>query len=348
MDSSLYEFGGLAANGAGLDDVPAHLSGTPPRRTGTPVVGVIHNPRSHRNRGRLADSQTVPGVLAASPKGRPALTEALARFAEARIELLVIDGGDGTVREVLTCGAAVFGARWPRLMVLPKGKTNALTVDLGMPKRMTLAEAVAAAGTARAVTRRPILIDQPDAAGREVMGFILGTGVFNVAIEAGQVAHRFGAFQGLAVGVTTAVGVLQALFGLGPTPWRRSSRMHMTCGSEGREVPRSRHGDSADRFGGGFSTLASFPLGLRPFGRVTGEGAIRYVLMDAPLRRVVALVPLLLAGFDRPFLAGLGIHRGAADEIRFDLGAGFILDGEAFPAGRYRLRPGPELTFLVP
>ena len=37
-----------------------------------------------------------------------------------------------------------------------------------------------------------------------------------------------------------------------------------------------------------------------------------------------------------------------SDALRVDLGDRFILDGEAFPAGRYQLSLGPKLRFVVP
>jgi diacylglycerol kinase (ATP) len=41
-------------------------------------------------------------------------------------------------------------------------------------------------------------------------------------------------------------------------------------------------------------------------------------------------------------------HRLEGGPYTFDLGAAFILDGEAFPAGRYLIEEGPQLAFVVP
>jgi hypothetical protein len=279
-----------------------------------------------------------------APASREELSEALARFAEQRIEVLIVDGGDGTLREVLTRGAPIFGERWPKLMVLPKGKTNALAIDLGMPGKFSLAQALHSAAHARIVKRRPIVID-PEAGGRQVLGFIMGAGVFNAAIAAGQLAHRFGAFQGFAVAITALFGIVQALFGVGRSPWRALSGLQVGT-DRLPDVPHSRHGEAGRRFAAGFSTLGKFPLGMRPFAGA-GEG-IRYLVVDAPLRRVVALIPAILLGLDRPFLRRLGVHRGAADSFSLALDGRFILDGEPFAPGRYELRLGSELDFLVP
>ena len=42
------------------------------------------------------------------------------------------------MRDVLTMGRAVFADRWPAIAVLPKGKTNALNVDIGAPADWSL------------------------------------------------------------------------------------------------------------------------------------------------------------------------------------------------------------------
>ena len=338
--------------GVGLERNPPETrgvgssAGTSSGPVSAPRIGVVRNPKSHRNKGFQPEVASAPDILTAIPQTREELTRNLADFAAQGVELLVIDGGDGTVRDVLSRGAAAFGAHWPRLVVLPKGKTNALAADLGLPAAWPPADAIGSSDRARTEIRRPMIIERIDGDETVAMGFILGGGVFNTAIDAGQVAHRYGAFQGFAVAVTAAFGMVQALFGFGKSPWRALSPMNVAIGPDRQEVPQSGHGAPGLRFACGMSTLNGFPLGMRPFGKA-GPG-IKYLVIDAPLRRVISMVPALLMGLDRPFLKRLGVHRGSADEIVLRLGGKFILDGEAFPPGDYRLRQGPELHFLVP
>lgn len=240
MATPIYEFAHIPRLDLGA--VPRALK-RPLRDAGqAPTVGVIYNPRSHRNMGADFDCGLCPHVHIAQPRARAQLPEALAEFARRGINLLVINGGDGTVRDVLTCGQAIFGDDWPAIAVLPKGKTNALTVDLGVPDDWSLQDAIDALDRGTRMRRRPMVVtalgdDEPSATLPRVAGFILGAGAFTTATRAGQSAHR---------------------------------------------------------------------------------------------------------------LREQGIHQLAASQFTLGIDDQFILDGEAFPAGQYRIEQGPELTFVTP
>jgi diacylglycerol kinase (ATP) len=312
-------------------------------------IGVVRNPRSHRNKANPRQLPESSEILVAAPASRDDLAAELARFAERRVRLIVVDGGDGTIRDLLTRGAAVFGEAWPRLMVVPKGKTNALALDLGMPGLISLDEALARAPGARIERRRALRIEPRDGSRPPFHGFIMGTGVFNTLIDTAQVAHRFGAFQGFAVGLTVVAGMTMALLGIGRGPWRALSPTRIVS-AEGDEMPHSRHGRAGERWGAGFSSLTTFPLGMKPFAGSgqSGSAGIACLAVDAPLRRVIVRALAILAGSGGAAYTARGVHRGASQAWEIELGGRFILDGESFPPGAYRVGLGPELEFLVP
>ena len=323
---------------------PALASAVPPALASEHRVGVIYNPRSHRNQSLKASLEGLPGIQVASPEKRADLLPALEMFAAQRVRCIAISGGDGTVRDVLTAGLPLFGDDWPELAVIPAGKTNALHVDLGAPKNWSIEGVLAALADGARVVRRPLVVRDCEGGG-ELAGFVLGAGIFTTAIAAGQDAHRLGAFDSLAVGATAAWGIIQALFGSDRNHWRRGVAMTVRIGAERRELPRSRWGDPARRTMLLAATLERFPLGLQPFADLTG---LKLVVLDHPRRRVMSMVPAITAGWDSEWLAANGVHRCATDRIELDLGDRFILDGEAFPAGRYEIVPGPALSFVVP
>ncbi|WP_067733568.1 diacylglycerol kinase family protein [Novosphingobium naphthalenivorans] len=350
MHGSIYEFETLPTFGKSSRSGKTGSAHPARRGRAVPLVGIIRNPRSHRNKGLAPEMAECSNILTETPRTREELYLTLDGFARRGIDYLVIDGGDGTVRDALSCGADIFGEDWPTLIVLPKGKTNALTVDLGLPNHWSLAEALSAAHRGNTQTRRPLRIApaEGDTEGRCVQGFILGTGAFAVATEAGQEAHRRGAFNSFAVGLTVLWGILQTLFGGTGNPWRKCTPTRIADRATGRNLPHPGRGRANERFMTVATTFEKFPLGARPFGRDPAPG-LKMAVIDWPVRWIMALLPLvLLFGLYGRFMARNGTQRFYANELELDIGGPFILDGEAFPAGRYVLDEGPQLTFVVP
>lgn len=316
------------------------LPGTPPR------IGIIYNKRSHRSREIAPEVAARPNVSAAEPATRGDIPAALAQFAQSGIDLLIIAGGDGTVRDVLTSGAAVFGDHWPDVAVLPKGKTNALNVDLGAPEDWSVIAAIDAYETGKRKARHPIAIRATDESTSPVLGFILGAGAFSLGIRAGQDAHRYGAFDSLAVGLTSLWGIAQALFGSDANPWRRGVKMHLETGDDRQPVPHSYPANADRREILLASTLKKFPVGVKPFHK--HQSGLRVAVLDRPRRRVVAMLPAVLAGYTPKWLARYGFHQFAVPSFRMNIEDEFIVDGEFFPAGDYLVSQGPAINFLVP
>src|SRR5690606_19886232 len=109
----------------------------------------------------------------------------LKRFASEGVDLVVIDGGDGTVREVLGALPAAYGQAWPVLAVLPSGKTNILALDLGAKPGWGLEAALERAGRDKPVlaTRTPIEVSWSGGGRPLVRGFLVGLGAFVKATE---------------------------------------------------------------------------------------------------------------------------------------------------------------------
>lgn len=326
------------------DPLPVRLADIP----GLPVTGVLHNPRSHRNRGHVPRDLDYPVIRVEQPQRRRDLKAAMQRFVDSGVDLLVINGGDGTVRDALTGGAMVFGEKWPALAVLPRGKTNALTIDLEMPSQWSLEQAILAHRDGRRVERVPLVVEPLTQTSDTLtrLGFILGAGGFVAAIDSGQGAHRLGAFQNLAVAATAGWGILQTLIGNDANPWRRGAPMRIGLGSEQTPLARSQYGDPARRNAFVATTLRRFPAGLDPFSELPGP--IRVLAIDHFRRRFALALPAILKGWRPHWMDQAGLHRVSTDELFLELGEGFILDGERFDPGRYRVSTGPALSFVVP
>lgn len=310
-----------------------------------PLVGVIRNLRSHRQASSPADWHGRASLLVETPGERGELQDVLARFAELRVDYIAVVGGDGTVRDVLTCGEGYFGKSWPPLIVVPSGKTNALAVDLGLPARWTLEQALEALAAGRTAQRRPLVVAQRDNTDARVQGFVFGGGAYASAIQLGQRAHDKGAFNNLAVAVTAGWAFLQTLFGTAGNVWRRGTPMRI-YDEQGRDLAHSGFGRRDERHLVFASTLNRFPGGIHPFGK-RDEG-LRAAVIDSANHGLLLRILQVFRGRVSEGMRHFGYHVVEGEGLQIDLGERFILDGEAFPAGRYRLSIGPKLRFVVP
>lgn len=301
-------------------------------------AGIIGNPRSRHNRSRHLIDEVNGDVSVRVPLTQSALLSALRDFAKDGVEILVIDGGDGTVRDVLSAAPHAFGDSVPPIAVLPSGKTNALALDLGIPPGWTIEQARAALAASRFKARAPIEIRRPGET--PLRGFILGFGNFVRATDLAQRTHAMGAFGGLAIGLSILGAFAQTLFGRAGNPWRSGERVDITSpGTQGRWVK-----ELYLLLG---STLHRMPLGVRPFGdRPSG---LNMLAIEAPPRLLTAAAPALLLGKATGWLAGAGYHR-ASDVPPLDLmtTGDFILDGETFAGGMLSIRAGDPVRFVVP
>nr|WP_156396247.1 MULTISPECIES: diacylglycerol kinase family protein [unclassified Caulobacter] len=300
-------------------------------------IGVVRNPKSHGNRAR-PPGPTPEGVRLVEPFGREALRNALEDFARDGLDLLIIDGGDGTVRDVISLLPHTFGEDLPLLAVLPSGKTNVLAIDLGTPRDWRLEEALIAARRAEPTikSRPPLRVSWAD--GRPCLqGFFFGVGAMVKATNVAQKAHKVGFFHNLAVAVTILTATLGALFGGAKDEWREGVPAKLAI--DGQDQP----GD--ERFAIVATALKRLPFGLKPFG-VPREG-LKLLDVDAPPRRLLKALPMVLSGKAEPALEGLGYRRRDPHQIGLAGGAPFVLDGEVYEGGDLTIGLGPPLRFLV-
>ncbi len=301
-------------------------------------IGVVRNPRSHGNRVH-PPGPPPEGVRLVEPLGRDALRAELETFAREGLDLLVIDGGDGTVRDVISLLPHTFGEAPPLLAVLPSGKTNVLAIDLGTSAAWGLEQALAAARgeEPRIKSRPPLRISWADGRRPCLQGFFFGVGAPVKATSLAQKAHKVGVFHNFAVGLTIFTATLGALFGGARDEWREGVPARLVL--DGQEQP------PGERFAVVATALKRLPFGLKPFGDPR-EG-LKLLDVDAPPRRLWKAMPLVLSGKAEPRLEGLGYRRRDPSVVELGGGAPFVLDGETFEGGDLTIGLGPSLRFLV-
>ena len=311
-------------------------------------IGVIRNPKSSRNRnkpGYSAADFAHGDVLVAEPRTENGLAETLADFARREVGIVVVDGGDGTIREVLTALSTAYPDGLPALSVLSSGKTNLIARDVGSagygrPAIERILDSVRRGELKTPQERRALEVNWLDGARPPLRGTFFGAAAFVIGTEFAEKLHRRGILHGPAVAATIASALFQALGKESGKRWLAGQNMSAVT-------------DGAARDGSRFlflaTTLESLMLGLWPFWGGNGK-PIRY--LDAPAGRIPLLsfaVPLLRGRPTQRMLAS-GFESGTAEEISITCSAPFVLDGEMFHAGEkgIRLSAGPAIRFVSP
>lgn len=303
-------------------------------------AGVIRNPQSHANRREGEVAAPRADVLFAQPDASHSVAAEVKRFAEAGCELVVIDGGDGTVREVLSALPAAYGDKPPLLSVIASGKTNVLAFDLGVRGSWTLDTALAAAGQtdARIRLRSPLQVAREGSDEPPLIGFVFGCAAMVRQDALASSLHRAHVFHNLSVALTLAGAVGQVMAGGDDSPWRMGE--HVTLSVD----------DAPARAGPRLLTMATtlqrLPFRMRPFG--PPRHGLKYLDADAPPRHLARAVPKVLWGRGEGWLNKNGYRRGDARKLRVVLEGSMFLDGEVYPGGDLTVTEGPRLRFLTP
>jgi len=297
-------------------------------------IGLLSNLSAGRNQrevGRLLDSlQGHRDISHVETSAAGAVPEALAELARQDVELLVVNGGDGTLSYALSeiLGEGAFGGRVPLLAVLRGGRTNMTALDLGTSRdsvraMASLIECVQNGGVVREVVQRPILrVDYGLNSGRKVTryGMFFGAGVIHRGID---LVHRSFAKD------------RQGIFGASVVSANLLARMAILGDSQGILAPDKigilMDGTPVDRSASALVMATSLDrlfLRMRPF---WGDeaGGVRFTSIAAKAPGFARALPGILTG--RP--ADLvneenGYLSRNADRVHLRMDCGFTVDGE--------------------
>lgn len=312
---------------------------------------MLNNLRAGKRGGRVDDVLALlrshPDVAHEETDSAAHLGPAIARLATQDLDVLVVNGGDGTLQHALTevLDRHAFPRR-PIIAPLRGGRTNMTALDLGAHRdpvkglQGLLADARAGRLESRRV-ERPVLRVAFERGRRVEYGMFFGVGMIHRAIALTQNTFPEGRSQGgFGAGLVTLGLVAKAAFR------RRDGVLKpdkIQIRLDGETVP-----------GGEFllsiaTTLRRLFWGIDPFWG-PGSGAVRFTSIASDARRI-----LLHA---LPALAGRALHAANPENgytsrrverahLLFD--SGFTIDGEIF-AGRpdevVTLAGDRRLTFL--
>ena len=300
-----------------------------------PRIGVLNNLRAGKQGSRVED---VLALLQGHPEvsheetGSAALLErAIGRLARRDLDVLVVNGGDGTLQHALTeiLERRAF-SRLPMIAPLRGGRTNMTALDLGADRdpveglRGLLEDARAGRLASRRV-ERPVLRVGFDRGRRIEYGMFFGVGMIRRAIGLTLDLFPEGRSQGgFGAGLVTLALVAKAAFrprqGI-LTPDKIQIQL------DGETVPAGEFTVSIA------TTLNRLFWGIDPFWG-PGAGPVRVTCVASNARRILTTAPGILRGraprFARPE-NGYTSRRVERAHLLFD--SGFTIDGEIF-AGR--------------
>lgn len=293
-------------------------------------VALIRNPNSTGNRAlpqgpRNAFPSAVEVIDCSSLED---LSRSMREARSAGAEILLIDGGDGTVREVLSRLPEIWGAALPRVGIFPRGNTNLIAREvgaLGTPDAVAEILRRRDAGRAVPVRRRPILrVDYPGGERAPLRGFVLGWGAYASGTRIAR--EEIAAAGPRQVAMAVFATLRRALFGAERRALRRGVATELTI--DGEAAPEGA------RFIGLATTLRG-PLVARmnPFWG-GGAGPIRWLDVRAPGRWLMFGAPAVLRGRPWGWMERAGYASGRAARLELGLDTPFVMDGEIFPPPR--------------
>jgi hypothetical protein len=312
------------------------ITGEEPRRE--PLrVAMISNPTSGRNkRGLLSAIHTLlrdhPSVPHFEERTFEGIAGATVAALEGEPEIVVVNGGDGTVQTVLTSLLRSPIDRLPLLAVLPGGTTNTTARNVGYGTRplAALGALLGASEQGRVagrVERRAILRADLEDGPQYAMMFGAGAVYHGIVFARGQLASH-GMRGQLGAGIALATFLTRVFTGRAGTMFPPlDTDIHL----DGVRLPQTTY------FGLLVSTMDRQFLGMSPYWG-TGPGPLRFSAMRVrPEHLARAIVPALRGRESRWLQPEYGYRSHNVDEVALTFRGGFTLDGELFePAARER------------
>jgi hypothetical protein len=296
-------------------------------------IGLISNPKSQQNRRGLSIIEVAAkgaGIEHRVLGDMAELLPALQDLAANNIELLVVNGGDGTLQAVLT---AVLEDRpfasLPLLAVLPRGMTNMSAYDVGLkgkPDRSLtrLADLWPSRSPSQGIVSRNVLRIENIPNSPVQRGMFFGAGGITRAIEyCKSKVHPW------RIGADWASGL--TLMGLLASWMLHGGRSEVVTGQTIHVSLDNAAESSEELLLALATTLDSLVMKSKPFWHQKGE-PLRYTAITYPPKRLLRSARKVLYGGNERDLPATCYKSRGAHSIRLRFKGYFTLDGQMFDA----------------
>ena len=318
----------------------------------SPCIGLITNPHSRRNRVHLGAVQAIvanhPNIHHQVTQHRDDIPRVIQGFAEQGVDVLAINGGDGTTSQVFT---ELFNnnpfTRLPCIILLPGGTTNMNVGDVGLRGSLqnTLRRMVDWASSGKGHVQRlnrPILRVEGSLDGITSYGMAFGAGTVIRGIEyCHSSVHSKGIKNELGPGLVT----LRTIWGMARKEPYFSDPTPMRIELDGAADPQVREVVLIT-----INTLERLFLGIKPhWGRE--DAPVYCTWVQKPVHKVFRAFWAVLRGKpNRHVTPENGYFSHNAHKIQLWLDGAFALDGEIYHAtteqGPVTVSSGDELEFI--
>jgi diacylglycerol kinase (ATP) len=310
-------------------------------------IGIVNNPSTRRNRRRPGIARRLRERLADDGEVLDAstpdeLARAVERFRAARVEVLGVNGGDGTTHYVLTAFARVYGKEpLPKILLLRGGALNTVARGNGVrggPEGILREVLIRRRQGFPLRTRERDLLRVTADGGAPRFGFIFGTGIVVAFLEAYYATGRpCAATAALLVARAAGSALVNGRFARALT--RREA---LRVATDGEEWPD-----------GSYLALAAgstpdIGFGIRPFARCDEQpGFFHAVGVVGPLPQLALAVPRMRRG--APWRRRLAQDEVARTLVMHAEQPRFTVDGDLYTAERsVTVETGPGVEIVVP
>ena len=292
-------------------------------------IGVLHNPLSGRNKRQPLLFQAVyarhPEVQHAEVTTPSDIMKAMETFAHNQVNLVVVNGGDGTIQATID---ALFNFRhfseMPLLAIIPAGTANMIAGDVGLGKyeKATLENLLSwmkSSSPAIDIINRSILRIRLPSQQKPIHGMFFGAGAIYHGTKMGrETKHTIGRLG------EWGAGLILVKFLLALATGSRKGLQPVTVGVS-TEESTTKYEEYLVLL---VTTLERLFLGMRPFWSST-SGPLRFTSVKVPYRYLWRVLPSLIRGKSHPLATtDHGYVSENLSEIRLVLNSGFVLDGE--------------------
>ena len=302
-------------------------------------LGLLSNCRAGLNGGSLSALepllQAAPEVVHVTTQSSTQVPGALSELARQGVNIVAVNGGDGTLQHVLThiLDSTIFPSV-PAIAPLAGGRTNMNAADIGSARKpatgfAALLRAVQTHTLAQRIVKRPVLRVDCGPAQRAQYGMFFGVGVIQRALSYKHQLYPKRRLQGLfGAGLFLGAALLQVARGSEGKIFTPDQICLTLDEKEALGVQRKRESFQLVMA----TTLKRLLLRICPFWG-TEEAPLRMTAIAAHATRSPIAAWKVLRGLQPPqFALDSGYRSHNVEQLNLHMDCGYTIDGELFAA----------------